>query len=393
VPEAISALYATNLFHNVHIHIDSSLTVHIGVVEKDYWRSRFGVRFDEYHLVEGFVQPAYENLFGSAVCASLHLQYGSMREKYAVALETNTPLTIHWANALQFQGYISRERIKKDSTYSDTADPTSEVKIYDEKTLQKMGVLGRIGAQLGNTVLVDGTIRFERFRVTRLQTSAFEDLIGPDLKNGVRLLMLRLIIDNLDCYPFPRRGQNHYLIINGATEMLGGTESFISLHSSLRWFFTLGKKHTLSPTLQFSWANRPLPPVEQAYLGGSVPDEKYREAGVYSYIPFSGLRPRAVSGDITALLNGTYRFRVAKNFYLISLVDWGYTWNEPEFSFNRETANYFINNALLGIGAGLALQTPIGPVKLHWGRVVHGATDDYHIRKNNLIYFSAGHDF
>ncbi len=405
IHEAITALYATNLFKNVNITVDSLLTVHIRVIEQEYWRTRLGLRFDEYHLLEGFIQPAYDNLFGSAICASVHLQYGKTREKYAFELETNRPWSPHWANTLCFQSYISRERIIKDSTYIDTVwyfDTTQneslsiekEILVSDEKTLRKIGVLGRVGTQLGNMVMLDGAVRFEKFKVTQSEKSAFENLLSPAFLLGIRYLMLRLTIDDLDRFPFPQKGQKHYISIGGATDRIGGTESFINLHGSLRYYFSFRKKHTWSPQITFAWANKPLPPVEQVYIGGFLPEEKYRDIGVYHYAPFAGLKPRAFSGDILLLLQGLYRFSITKKFFLITLVNWGYTWNEPGFSFDRETARYFLDNSLVGVGLGLALDTPVGPIKLSWGRIVRGALEkDFNISERNVIYFSAGYDF
>jgi len=37
------------------------------------------------------------------------------------------------------------------------------------------------------------------------------------------------------------------------------------------------------------------------YLGGAIPEEKYKEIGVYDYLSFFGMRPRALPGDIAFL--------------------------------------------------------------------------------------------
>jgi outer membrane protein assembly factor BamA len=54
---AISSVYATNLFDNVNMDMDSSRAVRIMVDEKNYWRIRMGLRYDEYYLGEGFIEP------------------------------------------------------------------------------------------------------------------------------------------------------------------------------------------------------------------------------------------------------------------------------------------------------------------------------------------------
>jgi len=78
--QGISSVFATNLFNTVSAEIDPASVLRIRVEEKKYLRVRTGLRFDEFHFLEGYVQPAYENLFGWGVCPSLLIQYGTRRE-------------------------------------------------------------------------------------------------------------------------------------------------------------------------------------------------------------------------------------------------------------------------------------------------------------------------
>lgn len=404
IEEAVTALYATDLFRTVNIFVDSLSSVHIKVVEKEYWRARLGLRFDEYHLLEGFLQPAYENLFGTALCASLHLQYGKKREKYAFELAADRPWSINWANNVSLQSYIARERIieiEKKEELDTIIDDDSIFVIdndYNEKSLLKTGFLFMLGAQVGRIAMIDGSVRLERFRLEQTEAGVFGAL-GP-FKKGIRFAKLRFTVDDLDRFPFPRKGQKHYISIGGASDIIGGTENFIAIQGQLQYYFTFLKRHTCSPLVMFSWADQSLPPVEQVYLGGALPEEKYRDLGVYDYIPFVGLRPRAISGDIMVLLHGLYRFAVTKKVFLTALVDWGYAWDQdntpdkPAFYFDSKTAKHFIRNAPVGIGLGFAVQTPVGPLKLSWGRVIYGSLkEDFGINQENVIYFSAGYDF
>ena len=91
--------------------MDSLHQARIMVEEKKYWRMRMGIRYDEFHLGEGFIQPAYENLLGLGIVTAIHLQYGLRREKYAIDFQGNHLLTPNFANNLQIQFYISKERI------------------------------------------------------------------------------------------------------------------------------------------------------------------------------------------------------------------------------------------------------------------------------------------
>ena len=246
--------------------------------------------------------------------------------------------------------------------------------------------------------MLDASIRFERFRLEQTESGVF-DALGL-FKKGIRFAKVRLVIDDLDRHPFPEHGQNHYISIGGAGDIIGGTENFLVIQGKIQQYLTFLKRHTFSPRVMFSWADQALPPVEQVYIGGTLPEEKYRDMGVYYCIPFTGLTPRAIAGDIVCLLHGMYRYALTKKIFLTAVVDWGYAWTyraEPEkplFDFSLSTAKYFIDHAPLGLGLGVAARTPVGPVKLSWGRVVYGSLKkDFGVDKDNIFYLSAGYDF
>ncbi|HUI93919.1 MAG TPA: patatin-like phospholipase family protein [Chitinivibrionales bacterium] len=399
ISRAMSGLYSTGLFKNVNITADTGGMVEIVLTEQDYWRARVGLRFDEYNLLEGYVQPAYENLFGLGISTSLHLQYGSMREKYAFELLENHIFSSAIANMVQVQGYLARERVVTRSEYADSLDSILTHVKLEEQTLQKLGVMGIAGVQLGKFFMLEGGIRFERFAV--YQSMAFKDPFGA-FKGGMEYLMLRLSGDDLDRFPFPEKGQKHYITIGGAHDVIGGTAGFFKIDGHFSQYYTIGKIHTFSPQLQFVWATDSMPDVEKVYLGGAGPEEKYKEIGVYNYIPFFGLRPRAMPGDIALLLHGDYRLKLQQSLYLSCSLDWGYAWpwkdrwklDSLRWSGLQKIGSEFLDQAPLGIGIGVAYDTPLGPIRFSWGRLLRNKLDpELSILSENLFYLSLGHDF
>ncbi|MFP4417764.1 MAG: patatin-like phospholipase family protein [Chitinispirillaceae bacterium] len=405
IEKGIGRLYATGLFNTADMYMDSSSVLHILVQEKEYWRTRFGLRFDQYHLGEGYVQPAYENLFGMGICALLHLQYGIRREKYAFELQGSSLFSPALANNALFQAYLSRERVTDTVIVSEDTSDTAvyeSVTRYAETSLRKAGLLLMAGAQLGRTMMISGGLRIEKFSLSRsgsegldLWSASNGNPLGG-YRDGIRYLFLRLNIDNLDRFPFPRYGQKHYITVGGASDIIGGTESFVNLSGNLRLFYTLGERHTISPHIQFAWADKSLPAVERIYLGGIFPEEKYRDLSVYNYIPFTGLKPRSLPGDIMAVMSGSYTFCIQKNSFITTTLDWGYVWQQPDFSFDSKTARKFVHDAPLGVGIAFAYQSFFGPIQIAWGRLIR--TNDklknsYGIKEENILYFSAGYDF
>jgi predicted acylesterase/phospholipase RssA len=408
VQRAIEYLYATGLFDYVNIQIDPDNALRILLSEKNYWRARLGLRFDQFHLGEGYIQPAYENLFGLGMCALLHIQYGLRREKYAFELHANSLLSPKFAHDLRLQTYIARERVTEDSIFYSYPDPEDSAKVekithFSEMTLRKAGALIMAGAQVGRIALLTGGFRIERFAIDRSNVGQFEELFGPEAillrnyRNGIRHLIIRLIIDDLDRYPFPRRGQKHYFTFGGATDVIGGTENYIRFQGDARYYFTFFERHTFSPQLQFAWSDGPLPSVERVYLGGIMPEEKFRDLGVFNYVPFVGLRPRSLPGDMMLVANIGYRCNLQKKFYLNALLNWGYSWNHAKI--DKSAVEMFLNESPLGLGLGISYESIIGPINLSWGRLLLAPeafklkTGKTRIAERNMIYFSAGYDF
>jgi outer membrane protein assembly factor BamA len=376
--------------------MDTNGIVSVLLTEKEYWMARLGARFDEYHLFEGYVQPGYEILFGVGAEASLHLQYGPMREKYAFEILDNHVFSRAFANKVQLQTYISRESILKRAEAPDSTDSTITRITLDERTLGKAGFLGLLGVQVGKFIMLDGGIRIERFQL--YQSKAFKNPSGG-FERGLQYLMLRLTIDNLDKFPFPEKGQKDYISIGGAHDIIGGTENFLKVDGSFTQYYTIAKIHTFSPHLHFVWAADSLPDVERVYLGGVVPEEKFREIGVYNYMPFFGLKPRALPGDVALLLRGEYRGAINRGLYVTASLDWGYSWQwDKRWMLRRESVrelwHEFVERAPVGMGLGIAYESLVGPIRFSWGRLLRSNFDpELHILSENLFYLSVGHDF
>ncbi len=402
IERTISSLQATGLFHNVNVVVSNRNIVQISVIEKDYFRTRFGLRFDEYNRLEGFIQPAFENIFGAGVDLQLHLQYGRIREKYSLDLTSKRPFNTKFAGFASLGGFISKERIIQDSTYLDPSDTTNNttLKSYDERALTKFGSKFTLGTQISRVLALDVGVKIEKLQTTTTTTGALDNLVTGIFRDGIRSLQASIFIDNLDRMPFPSKGQKHYLTFQGATDIIGGTERFFSMQSKLSFYQTLVKKHTFNLSYLFTWANNPLPAIEKIHFGGNIPNEMNRELGVFNRYSFMGLSPASVSGDIATALKGGYRYALTDKIYFDMILDWGYVWNisseegSEKFGFNKKTATHFVDHAPLGFGLGVSVNTVLGPLKLFWGRIVNvDEVEELNIIQKNVIYFSAGHDF
>ncbi|HEX2955346.1 MAG TPA: patatin-like phospholipase family protein, partial [Chitinispirillaceae bacterium] len=367
--KSLNSLYSTGLFQNVNVQFDSSQTLTIIVEEKKYLRARMGLRFDQTLRGEGYIEPAYENLFGLGICASTHLQYGLRRERYSFELQGSHLFSTNIANMLDLQAYISKERIYQRDIFPSGYDSIPDTIRINEKILRKTGVSTSIGTLLGKFIQLSSGFRLERYKVQQSDLNTVQNALGIKFNQALPCLMLRLTIDTMDKELFPTSGVDHtFCVITDINERgLNGT--FTKIQSSIGKYVTVKKQHTFFPQLRFCWATDSLPDVERVYLGGIIPTERYQNTSVYNYIPFIGLKPRAVSGDHMVLAHIDYRLMLKKNFYAHVLSDMGLVWDSRQYEKNQ-IVREIINNSPIGIGIGISYQTLIGPLRLFYGHLL-----------------------
>ncbi len=385
--KSLSSLYSTELFEYINIEMDDTGNLEIVITEKQHWRMRLGVRFDEFHLGEGFFEPAYENLFGLGINTNLHIHLGMRREKYALEFKNTQLFTSNFSNTINLQFFSSRESIVQREIHRNFDGNTPDTIKLQERTLRKSGISGLIGTQIGRWSHLCAGIRLERFRIQQSDQSAIKDLLGLELKQTHPYFVLKLIIDTMDKFPFPTTGVKHYLTA-GVT---GKKESSITVHSSIGKYFTIADRHTFFTQLRFCWANRALSEIEQVSLGGAITEERFSDISIFNNIPFTGLPPLAFPGDILGLCHIDYRIQVQRNFYAQLIADWGYTWQAQNFHY-KTALDDFSRNALLGLGVAFIYETRIGPFRFGYGQLLNDLKQ-INVESKPHFYFSAGHDF
>jgi predicted acylesterase/phospholipase RssA len=399
VERAIRSLYATELFESVRVETAPDDGVEIRVDEKKYWRVRGGLRYDEYQLGEGFIEPAYENLFGLGISAALHMQYGARKEKYAIGLATNFLFTQNWALSYNAQIFTGRERIYNRDVYvreptAPDQTPLPDSIVISDEVLGKGGIALVVGSQIGKSVSVEAGAKFERFQLLQSNQSIFDKDLGFGFRNSLPYFLLRLNIDTRDAAPFTKNGWRHIVTTGMAGDIWGlsGIEEFVKIDGNFNRYVTLSKRHTLHGQIVFGWTNDTLPDVEKFYLGGAIPEQNYRDADIYNIVPFMGMKPRMVSADVFGLAHLEYRLKIRRNIYLSAALDWARLWAYEEFV-RRQDADYdFSPKSPLGAGVGVAYNTIFGPIRLSYGRLIQYKYDPAAVPEH-VFYFSAGYDF
>jgi outer membrane protein assembly factor BamA len=167
-----------------------------------------------------------------------------------------------------------------------------------------------------------------------------------------KLVGLRLssTIDTQNLYPFPTDGMYMKAYYESAFAELGKEVSYSKLFFTYEYFTTHFGVHTIHPKITFGYANETMPLAEQFSLGGQE--------------SMFGLRDDDRRGRQIFLIDFEYRlrlpFKIIFDTYLKLRYDVGSVWRVREDILLRDLHH--------GVGAELALDTPIGPAEFAVGK-------------------------
>ncbi|UCE17566.1 MAG: BamA/TamA family outer membrane protein [Gemmatimonadota bacterium] len=358
----INNIYSTGLFDRVHLNIEKSgdsTSVCLDVVEKKFDLLRLGTRYDREYETEGFIEFHDDNLFGYGGKFNLHLQYGQRRQRYEINLRADR----FFRTYLTYRGSAYHRRREQYYYGSDNVRRTE----YRERRWGTRFAIGQQIFRLG-TVSVEG-----RAEEVKLRTNSEK---GPQENIQIRSLIFRSAVDNLDRYPFPVSGNYSHLFLELADDILGGTASYVKFFGTLESYATFFSRHTLHPKFSFGSMDLITPFSERFKVGGNriyneYPGEEYT-------VRLYGFHDEEFVGRQLLWANIEYRYKTPwfswLDLYLSGRYDVGYLWQEAE-TFRSDR----IKEAW---GVGLAVETPVGPAEVNYGRSKKG---------EDRVYFSFGY--
>lgn len=244
------------------------------------------------------------------------------------------------------------------------------ITIGEYKLLQYGGKLG-FGTQLERLGNILFEFRRERQEIKEKSTGGYD----PE-KYQLAIFKIGTIIDTKNRAPFPTEGMLLSISYESSFKKITSSYPFTKLTFQYESYFTIFGNHTLRPKVLFGVADATLPLTE-----------KYQLGGINS---FFGLRDYDSRGRQVLLINTEYRFRfpfkIIYDTYFSIRYDLGMISDVP-----REIK---LSGMQHGIGALLALDTPIGPVTTAIGQSFFLPTKVGApiFRGPVLFYFSLGFD-
>jgi outer membrane protein insertion porin family len=242
--------------------------------------------------------------------------------------------------------------------------------LYDEERSGASITLSRPLSAVTRGML---TLRADEVEPTNFEDGDLpvEELEQLAQKSTVRSIGFGLINDTRDFIRSPTRGGYNSITMEVAG-LLGG-EDFEKIGTDVRRYFKVGERNVVAVRLVAGWITSDAPFLEQFLLGGANNLRGYEE----DQFP----------GNNMVLLNTEYRFPLGNKMTGVAFVDAGSAWGgifaegDPLLGIpGLGDADFDLH---IGYGAGIRVDTPIGPIRLDLGIGEDGAQ----------THFSIGHMF
>jgi len=342
---ALTDIHATGLFKSVRPVItkgDSGAVIVFKVTEKPYWGLRIGTRYDLVTDVEGILEVSDDNFFGSAWRMNLGIYGGERRWEVYTSIEGDRI----WKTYFTSKGALFAKGNEHD--------------IWDDDEIIQTIVVNRYGLKfsIGQQIKRFGTV----FAEVATERVAFGPQ-GEKLREyPLHRVTLKSIVDTFDKRQFPRTGKYHLTYVTFSQDILGGEYSFTKSYMGFQSYWSLGEPITFRPYIM------------AGYIAGGPPFFELFELG--SGVDFWGFRPDQRRGNSFANTGFELRLNPLDPLFMKMGLCWGRTWEKD--------AKLAVEDMIWGWGVGWGLKTPIGPVKLSWGR---------NTEKLEEIRFSIGYDY
>ncbi|MGH7313422.1 MAG: outer membrane protein assembly factor BamA [Candidatus Rokuibacteriota bacterium] len=338
--------------------------VHVTVREGKPWNIGFGAGYATYEGLRGFVEAGHDNLFGIAHSLSLRLQASERGERSDLTYGVPRLFDTLWRGAVDLF-YEHRTEVGFD--------------------FQRMGTGLEASRELNE--LLPGLRVSARYQLAQVDRFNIDPaLLEEDVEPGREILSTvepEVSLERRDNPLDPKRGSFHLIAVELGGVVLGGDRDFLKSRLETHWFFAWLPPTVvvLSGRLGLATALRDttsLPIEERFFAGGSGTVRGYRERRLG---PLDN-RGNPAGGNGLAVFNAEWRFPIWRWLGGAVFFDTGaVTDSAKDLSFGALVS---------GVGAGLRLVTPVGPIRLDAGYPLDRVPDQ---SQKVRFYLTVGHPF
>ncbi|MDP2921324.1 MAG: outer membrane protein assembly factor BamA [Candidatus Omnitrophota bacterium] len=340
----------------------------------------FGGGFSSIDKLVGFMEIEQRNFdmlnfptfTGDGQDIKLRGEFGSTRRNYL--LSWTEPWIFDKPLSFGFDLYASEYNRSGSSGYA-----------YDET---RQGGDIRFGKEFSETFRGDLTYRIETVDIADVASEASSALKAEEGENTISSAMFQLTKDTTDNKFNPVKG----VVLIGSIEVAGGPlagdKDFAKFFNSMSHYSQLGPfvlelKLRDGVVSTYGGDTGAVPVYERFFAGGTYTIRGYKERGV-GPMDQSG---DSIGGGTMAVGNAELTFSIIENLKGAFFVDAGNVWYVPDSKPRGGTSSGGIK---VGVGTGVRIKTPIGPVKLDYGFPVNA---DENQDDTGRIHFSMTRGF
>jgi outer membrane protein assembly factor BamA len=344
--EGVNNISGTTLFEYVYLEVaypERQPAIRIRLRERPSQLLSIGMRSDNERNLQGLLEIRDDNVAGSGSSAGLSVSGGSRNQEYGLDFTSYRILDSY----LTLDAGLFYE-VLDSYQYADAV--VTEPNSWDRRRTgeyrdRRFGGRLAFGAQLEKIGYSTVQLSLQNVEIESKQNAA-----ALQQEYNLTLVRLGTVLDSKNSYPFPTEGVGLNFSYEFAIEGLWGDRSYNALSASYEMFSTWGTQHTFHPRVTVGFADKTMPFGEQFRLGG-------RES-------MFGTREDDRRGRQLLLVNVEYRwkfpFQILFNAYLSIRYDLGSISEIPE--------QIKLSAFRHGIGAELALDTPVGPGSIGVGK-------------------------
>jgi len=243
----------------------------------------------------------------------------------------------------------------------------------------------RVGKEFGEYLSADIMYKLENVNITDLSDDATEDLVEERGENWISAATLGMAYDTRDNIYSPKRGFLTQLVLENAGGPIGFDKDFWKIFFLASYYYTFFEKFVLelkgrTGIADAYWNSDNVPIYERFYVGGAYTVRGYRERRIG---PRDSGSNAPIGGETMAVGNAEVTFPIYEKIIKGAVFyDVGNCWARYE--------DYFKGGLKSGVGAGIRVKTPIGPLKLDCG---YPLSDNHDDEKKLEWYFSVSHGF
>ncbi len=343
----------------------------ISVKEKKTGEFSFGGGYSSVDQFVGFVQLSQINfdLFnfptftGGGQDLSIRGEFGQKRKRYSLSF------TEPWIF---------------DRPISFGFDVYDRMHVWGDYTEERQGGDVRLGKRFGEYNSAGLMYKGEKVMIYDVPSTTNPEIRSERGSNMVNSLMLNLGRDTRDNIYTPTKG----IVISGigryAGGFLAGEKDFYDLTGLFSVYFSYFKRFVLNLKVRIGTAKEygdtPTVPIsERFFAGGANTIRGYGERMVGP--PDTGGSP--VGGKSMFIFNAEFTFPIIEVVKGAVFYDAGNIW--------RDSYHIEFDDLMSGVGVGVRVKTPIGPVKLDYGYGLNYR--DWDDSKNGRFYFSMTRGF